>query len=84
MYSKAEKLGGQIQLHQAKKMSATVYKEVIKHGISADYKSACVVRFEQVSYAIARGLNMVLRDPLSAASGWTISKANLGSLRPMI
>jgi hypothetical protein len=64
IYSKANKLGGQMQLHEAKKMGGRAYKETVKYGISSDFRNAGIVRFEQLSYGGGKGLNIVLR-------GWT-------------
>ncbi|MBE9568080.1 MAG: hypothetical protein IMF14_05240 [Proteobacteria bacterium] len=61
IYSKAGKLGGQMQLHQAKKMSPSAYKMTQIYGLAADVKSSGVVRLEKVSYAGNSGLNIVLR-----------------------
>ena len=61
IYSKAAKLGGQMQLYEAKKMSPSAYKMTQIHGLASNVKSSGVVRLEKVSYAGNNGLNIVLR-----------------------
>jgi len=61
MFAQAGSLGGQMQLHQAKKMGDGVYNTALVYGSASKVISGGVVRLEQVSHAGAKGLNIILR-----------------------
>ena len=62
IYSTAAKIGGQMQLHAAKKMGKKTYDQVRVLGLGANLLSGGAVRFEEVKYAQCKGLNIVVRD----------------------
>jgi len=73
IYSTASKIGGQMQLHAAKKMGSETYDQVRIFGLSSHVAYGGVVRFEEVSNSSScKGLNVILSYwiGLSGAASW--------------
>ena len=60
IYSSASEVGGQMQLHAAKKMGQKTFDLTRVYGLSADVVYGGVVRFESVEYG-TKGVDIVLR-----------------------
>jgi len=73
IYSTASKLGGQMQLHAAKKSGGEVYDQVRIFGLSSHVVYGGIARFEEVSnISSSKGLNVILSYwiGLSGSARW--------------